>query len=193
MPNSNFVSNTTGWLIKCALGLHSKHKKLLRFSFYIWVNKWQCKSWWWRARWNLASQHRFQCYANDLAKDLVTLDNKVCESTAAALSVNNIESLGQEQYDNFQDHVLHSNKTPLAAPIKRNTLLLYHEKKAPRKTANKMRLQHFRHHAEPMSKFSLFWPAVPGIWRSSFVINLLNTHLRCHVMGPSTRAVSHIC
>jgi hypothetical protein len=34
--------------------------------------------------------------------DLVTLDNKVCESAAAAVSVHKVESMGQEQYNNFR-------------------------------------------------------------------------------------------
>ena len=35
--------------------------------------------------------------------DLITLDNKVCESAAAAILVQSVESLWQEQYSNFTD------------------------------------------------------------------------------------------
>lgn len=63
-----------------------------------------------------ASQHRFLRHAKDLMEvllsngnpfeehsgDLVTLDNKVCESAAAAVSVHEVESMGQKQYSNFR-------------------------------------------------------------------------------------------
>lgn len=81
-----------------------------------------------------ASQQRFQHHTKDLmelllsngnpfeesSKDLVTLDNKVCESAAAAALVLKAESMGQEQYNNFKKNVLDSHDTPLTAPIKRN-------------------------------------------------------------------------
>eukprot|EP00745_Piridium_sociabile_P034704 TRINITY_DN5991_c0_g1_i13.p1 TRINITY_DN5991_c0_g1~~TRINITY_DN5991_c0_g1_i13.p1 ORF type:complete len:843 (-),score=177.10 TRINITY_DN5991_c0_g1_i13:511-3039(-) len=109
-----------------------------------------------------ASQHRFQRHAKDLtdvllskgnpfeedSEDLVTLDNNVCESVAAAISVHKVESLGQEQYNNFRESVLDSNETLLTAPIKRNNLLLFHDKKTQKKTAIKRRMQHFKHQAE---------------------------------------------
>ncbi|CAL8342969.1 unnamed protein product [Arctogadus glacialis] len=86
-----------------------------------------------------ASQQRFQRHTKDLmelllsngnpfeesSKDLVTLDNKVCESAAAAASVLKVESMGQEQYNNFKKNVLDSHDTPLTAPIKRNNLMLF--------------------------------------------------------------------
>lgn len=67
-----------------------------------------------------ASQQRFQRHTKDpielllsngnpfeeSSKDLVNLDNKVCESAAAAASVLKVESLGQEQYKNFKKNVL---------------------------------------------------------------------------------------
>jgi hypothetical protein len=109
-----------------------------------------------------ASQHRFHRHVKDLtdvllskgnsfeedSEDLVTLDNKVCESAAAAVSVRIVESMGQEQYNNFRESVLDSNDTLLTAPIKRNNLLLFHEKKTQKKTAIKLKMQHFKHHAE---------------------------------------------
>ena len=109
-----------------------------------------------------ASQHRFQRHVKDLievllskgspfeehSEDLVTLDNKVCESVTAAVSVRNFEFMGQEQYDNFRKNVLDSNDTLLTAPIKQNKLLLFHEKKTQKTTAAKLRMQHFKRHAE---------------------------------------------
>lgn len=109
-----------------------------------------------------ASQQRFLRHTKDLMEvllsngnpfeeysgDLVTLDNKVCESSAAATSVSKVESVGQEQYNNFRRSVLDSNDTPLTAPIKRNNLLLYNEKKTQKKSAIKLKMQHFKRHAE---------------------------------------------
>jgi len=113
-----------------------------------------------------ASQHRFQRHAKDLtdvllskgnpfeeaSEDLVTLDNKVCESADAAVSVRKVESVGQDQYKKFRENVLDSNNTLLTAPIKRNNLLLFHEKKGQKKTPIKRRVQHFKHHAELYGK-----------------------------------------
>ena len=80
----------------------------------------------------------------ELSSDLVTLDNKVCESANAAVSVTQVEACGQEQYNNFKKSVLDSNKKLLTTPIKRNNLLLYHEKKAEKKSAVKLKMQHFK-------------------------------------------------
>ncbi|PIK58485.1 hypothetical protein BSL78_04618 [Apostichopus japonicus] len=112
-----------------------------------------------------ASQHRFQRHVKDLTEvllskgspfeeesnDLVTLNNKVFESSAAAESVHKSESMGQEfqgQYKNFRESVLDSNVTLLTAPIKRNNSLLFHEEKSKKKTDTKLRMQHFKRHAE---------------------------------------------
>jgi len=79
-----------------------------------------------------ASQQRFQRHVTDLmdvfmskanpfeedSEDLVTLEDHVCESAAAAISVLNLESLGQEQYNTFRKNVLESGDTLLTAPIK---------------------------------------------------------------------------
>ena len=95
----------------------------------------------------IASQDRFQNQAKDLLEvllttgnpfeenneDLVTLDNKVCVSAAATVSVHMVESIRQEQYNNFRESVLDSNDTLLTVPIKRNNLLLFHERKKRRK------------------------------------------------------------
>ena len=72
----------------------------------------------------------------------------MCESPAAAESVHEVESIGQDQYNNFREHVLTSNDTPLTAPIKRNNLQLLHEKKTQKKSAIKLKMQHFKRHAE---------------------------------------------
>ena len=84
------------------------------------------------------------------SKDLlVTLENKVCQSPAAAISVYKVESVGQEQYESFNSHVLNAQDTPLTSPIKRNNLHLYHEEKTQKKTtANKQKVQHFKNQAE---------------------------------------------
>ena len=52
------------------------------------------------------------------SEDLVTLDNKMCESAAAAVSIHMVESIGQEQYNNFREGVLDSNDTLLTVSIK---------------------------------------------------------------------------
>ena len=54
------------------------------------------------------------------SKDLVTLDNQVCESATASLSVREVESVGQDQYNNYRKSALDSNEKLLTAPIKRN-------------------------------------------------------------------------
>jgi len=72
----------------------------------------------------------------------------VCESAAAAVSVSIVESIGQEQYNNFREIVLDSNDTFLTAPIKRNNLLLFHGKQTQNKTAIKQKTHHFTHHTE---------------------------------------------
>jgi hypothetical protein len=109
-----------------------------------------------------ASQDRFQRHAKDLLEvllskgnpfeedsdDLVMLDNKLCESAAAAVSVCMVESIRQEQYNNFRESVLESNDTLLTSPIKQNNSLLFHQKKTQNKTAIKQKMQHFKHHAE---------------------------------------------
>jgi len=80
------------------------------------------------------SQHHFQRHVKDLmevlmskgnpfeedSKDLVTLDNQVCESATASLSVREVESVGQDQYNKYRKSALDSNEKLLTAPIKRN-------------------------------------------------------------------------
>ena len=124
--------------------------------------------------------------------DLVTLDNKVCESAAAAVSVHEVESMGQKQYSNFRQSVLDSNDTPLTAPIKRNNLLLFH-KKTQNKSAIKLKMQHFKRHAELYGQAFLVLDSRGGIWRIFFSTNLPHTHLHCHPKGPSTLVLSQIC
>ncbi|CAL8262918.1 unnamed protein product [Arctogadus glacialis] len=141
-----------------------------------------------------ASQQRFQRHTKDLmelllsngnpfeesSKDLVTLDNKVCESAAAAASVLKVESMGQEQYNNFKKNVLDSHDTPLTAPIKRNNLMLFHEKKTRKKTAAKLRMQHFKRHAELYGKAFIVLESRSGNLEDFF----------CHESSPYPPALS---
>ena len=62
-------------------------------------------------------------------------------------------SLWDKSSTAISDSVLDSNDTPLTAPIKRNNLLLFHEKKTQNKSAIKLKMQHFKRHAE------LYWQA----------------------------------
>ena len=73
-----------------------------------------------------AYQHRYTCicHTRDMIEvlltesnpfeersgDLVTLDNKVCESPDAVVYVYNIETLGQKQHNNFKQGVLNLMK-----------------------------------------------------------------------------------
>ena len=110
-----------------------------------------------------ASQLRFLSHAKNLTEVLlndgnpfeehtrdvlVTLDNKMCESADAAISIYRVESLGEEQYKIFKQSVLDSNDTSLTAPIKRNNLLLFHEKKTQKKSTTKLKMLHFKRHSE---------------------------------------------
>ena len=57
-----------------------------------------------------------------------------------------VQQLQEEcKYNNIKKSVLDSNDTLLAAPIKRNNLLFLPEKKAQRKTASNVKMQHFEH------------------------------------------------
>ena len=66
--------------------------------------------------------------------DLVTLNNKACVAKSAATSVRRLESMGQEQYDNFRKDVLELNHVLLTVPIKRNNFFLFHDPKTWKKT-----------------------------------------------------------
>ena len=120
-------------------------------------------------------------------------DNKVCESAAAAASVLKVGSMGQEQYNNFKKNVLDSHDTPLTALIKRNNLMLFHEKKTRKKTAAKLRMQHFKHHAELYGKAFIVLESQSGNLEEFFTTSLLHTHLHYHVKDPSTPVPSQIC
>ena len=77
-----------------------------------------------------------------------------------------------------------SNDTPLTAPIKRNNLLLFHEKKTQKKSAIKLKMQHFKRHAELYGQaFLVLETAVEGIWRSFFIMNLPHTLLHLSPEG----------
>ena len=76
-------------------------------------------------------------------KDLVNLDNKVCESPSPAQSINKIEYLGQKKYNNFKENALQRSQTLMTTPIIRNNLQLFQENKVPKKSTLKQRVQHF--------------------------------------------------
>ena len=113
-----------------------------------------------------SSQKRFKEHVVDLlevilaninpfdehSQQLVTLDNKVCESPAASASVRTIDSLGKEQYTTYRKNVLDSNVTALSAPIKRNNLLLFHEVKIRKVSSVKLKVQHFKNQTDLFGK-----------------------------------------
>ena len=115
------------------------------------------------------SQQRFRRHVTDLvdvlmnkgnpfeehSEDLVTLDNKVCESKTASDSVHLIECKGKEQYNDFRKLVLESGSVLLAAPIKRNNFELYHEKKKVKISVLKNKVKHFKDQAELYGKTAL--------------------------------------
>ena len=105
----------------------------------------------------------------------IWLDNKVRESAVAAVSVRMVESIGQEQLNNFMESVLDSNDTLLTAPIKRNNLLLFHHKKT-QKTAIKQNVQHFKHHAELYGQVFVALDSRGGNLKEIFVMNLQYPH-----------------
>jgi hypothetical protein len=127
------------------------------------------------------------------SEDLVTLDNQVCESEDAALSVQEVESTGENQYNNYRMSVLDSNEKLLTAPIKRNNLLLFHEKKMQRKTTMKLKMQHYKDHSELYGQAFVVLDSRGGNLEEFFVTNPLHTRLRCHPQGPSTPVQSLIC
>ena len=113
-----------------------------------------------------ASQRRFLCHIRDLInvilmngnpfeeqlRGLVSLGDKVCESPVSAHSVYFIESTGKEQFKTYQDSILHSGKIALTAPIRRNKLQIYKDTKVKRKSARKLKVDHFKQQAEFFGK-----------------------------------------
>ena len=88
-------------------------------------------------------------------RGLVCLWDKVCESPTSAHSVYFIESTGNEQFKTYQESILHSRKIALTAPIKSNKLQMYKETKVKRKSARKLKVDHFKQQAEFFGKIFL--------------------------------------
>ena len=116
-----------------------------------------------------ASRRRFLSHVRDLInvilmngnpfeeqlRGLVSLGDKVCESPTSAHSVYFIESTGNEQFKNYQESILHSRKIALTAPINRSKLQMYEDTKVKRKSAMKLKVDHFKHQAEFFGKIFL--------------------------------------
>ena len=117
----------------------------------------------------IASQRRFLCHIRDsidvILKDgnpseeqlrgLVSLGDEVCESPVSAHSVYFLESTGKEQFKTHQESILHSRKIALTAPIKSNKLPIYKVTKVKRKSAMKLKVDHFKQQAEFFGKIFL--------------------------------------
>ena len=88
-----------------------------------------------------ASQDRFQRHAKDLLEVLLSKGNHFKEDSEYLPYL----YIGQEQYKNFS---IDLNDTLVTAPIKRNSLMLFHQKNTQKQTAIKQKIQHFKHHAE---------------------------------------------
>ena len=85
-------------------------------------------------------------------RGLVSLGDKVCESPTSAHSVYFIESTAKEQFKTYQESILHSRKIALTAPFKRSKLQMYRDKKVKRKSAMKLKVDHFKQQAEVLGK-----------------------------------------
>ena len=84
-------------------------------------------------------------------RGLVSLDDEVCESPVPAHSVYFLESTGKEQFKTYQEIILHSRKiafTLITAPIKSNKLQIYKDTKVKRKSAIKLKVDHFKQQTE---------------------------------------------
>ena len=117
-----------------------------------------------------ASRRRFLSHVRDLInvilmngnpfeeqlRGLVSLGDKVCESPTSAHSVYFIESTAKEQFKTYQESILHSRKITLTAPIKRSKPQMYNDKKVKRKSAMKLKVDHFKRQAEVLGKILIF-------------------------------------
>ena len=91
-------------------------------------------------------------------RGLVSLDDEVCESPVPAHSVYFLESTGKKQFKTYQESILHSRKiafTLMTAPIKSNKLQIYKDTKVKRKSAMKLKVDHFKQQAEFFGKIFL--------------------------------------
>ena len=109
-----------------------------------------------------ASQRRRLCHVRDLIdvirmndnpfeeqlRGLVSLGDKVCESPVSVHSVYFIEYTGKQQFKTYQESILHSRKIALTAPIKRSKLQIYKDTKVKRKSAMKLKVDHFKQQAD---------------------------------------------
>ena len=117
----------------------------------------------------IASQRRFLCHVRDLI-DVILMDGKsfeeqlrgqvslgddVCESPVSAHSVYFFESTRKEQFKTYQESILHSRKIALTAPIKSNKLQIYKDTKVKRKSAMRLKVDHFKQQAEFFGKMFL--------------------------------------
>ena len=91
-------------------------------------------------------------------RGLVSLDDEVCESPVSSHSVYFLESTGKEQFKTYQERILHSRKialTLMTAQIKSNKLQIYKDTKVKRKSAMKLKVDHFKQQAEFVGKIFL--------------------------------------
>ena len=99
--------------------------------------------------------HQQEGLFEEQLRGLVSLGDKVCESPVSAHSVYFIESTWKEQFKTYQDSILHSRKIALTAPIRRNKLQIYKDTKVKRKSARKLKVDHFKQQAEFFGKIFL--------------------------------------
>ena len=105
-------------------------------------------------------------------RGLVCLDDEVCESPVPAHSVYFLESTGKEQFKTHQESILHSRKiafTLMAAPVKSNKLQIYKDTKVKRKSAMKLKVDHFKQQAEFFGKIFLTLESRDGDLKEFFL------------------------
>ena len=91
-------------------------------------------------------------------RGLVSLGDTDCEFPTSAHSVYFIESTWKEQFKNYQESIRHSSKIALTAPIKRSKQRrkqMYKDTKVKRKSAMKLKVDHFKQQAEFLGKIFL--------------------------------------
>uniref|UniRef100_UPI00358DF69B uncharacterized protein n=1 Tax=Myxine glutinosa TaxID=7769 RepID=UPI00358DF69B len=84
----------------------------------------------------------------------ITVENEllqfVSEEIAGGRRIFALQDLTDMMTERLGQHEMYmdSNDVPLAAPIKKNNLLLFHEEKTRKKTALQKKVQHFKQHTE---------------------------------------------
>ena len=101
-------------------------------------------------------------------RGLVSLGDEFCESPVSAHSVNFLESTGKERLKTYQESILHSRKIALTARIKRSKLQIYKDTKVKRKSAMKLKVDHFKQHAEFFGKIFLILESRDGHLKEFF-------------------------